>query len=75
MNKKDKEEIILVKKLIRILKKGYGEPCKTKDYEDFPRHPKNLNAPSRCAGCAANEVIEWLESHIDLIKMGEEDKG
>jgi hypothetical protein len=69
MTKADKKEIALCRQLIRILRKGYGKPCKTKDYEDFKKHPRELNAQGRCGCCAANEVILWLEGHIELIKM------
>ena len=66
MTKHDKLEISLTKKMIATLKKGYGKKCKTWDYEDYQQH---LNAKDRCANCAAQEVIEWLEEHIKVIKM------
>ena len=50
-----------------LIIKGYGT-CKTKDYDDFPTHPRDLNAQGRCPSCQAKEVCDWIEGHIALIK-------
>ncbi len=68
--KKEKAQILLTKHMIRSLQQGYGmKPCKTKDYDDFPKHSRGVNDDGRCAQCTAWEVIIWLKSHIALIKL------
>ena len=73
MTKKDKTDIILIKKLIRQIKKGFGEKrCKTWDWQDFPntlgKRVTQEEEKGRCANCKAQEVIIWLEDYIELIK-------
>ena len=55
-------EKILIRFLIRLLKKGYGADCETKDIDDFPELKGEQKG--RCPSCQAREVIEFLERHI-----------
>ena len=51
--------------MIWKIRKGYGCYCKTKDIDDF----KDMDmGESRCPSCEAQEVVEWLENHIKLIR-------
>jgi len=64
-------EIFLCKVVIWFLQRGYGPKCDTSDIDDFPdmyKTPKDVFNPGRCAACRANEVVDWLKSHIDLIR-------
>lgn len=72
LSKSEKNDIAKTRGFISMIKKGYGsERCETLDWEDFPTLRKRHKKPSgRCASCAAWEVIDWLEGHIDLIKFG-----
>lgn len=54
MNKKDKEEAKVVKKLIKDLKKGYGADCPELNIE--------------CGSCKAQLLISMLEWHLDNIE-------
>lgn len=58
-------EIWCCKAVIYFLQKGYGPKCQTQDLDDHP-HLK-YNTPGRCPTCHANEIIDWLKSHINLI--------
>ena len=71
MTQKDKNEIMLIRKMIDLLKKGYGKkPCKTRDWEDFKElRMRSKSSNGRCGTCMAWEVIEWLEEHITLVKV------
>lgn len=69
MVKSDKKEILLCKKMIRVLKKGYGKKrCKTWDWEDF-HELKKRGSNGRCPSCEAHEVIMWLEKHVKMMQM------
>ena len=48
----DKQEIALTKKMIAVLKKGYGPRCENWDYKDFPELA-NRGTKSRCPNCHA----------------------
>lgn len=52
-----------------IIRKGYGCDCTVKDYNDVGFVPRGLNDQGRCGSCAASEVIDWIDNHIDLIKL------
>ena len=68
LNKRDKAQIKKTRQMIAMIKRGYGpERCKPTDLEEFPEMKKDTKG--RCAGCAAWEVIDWLEEHIELIKF------
>ena len=52
--------------VIYLIKKGFGE-CATRDYDDFEMEIgipgyKDINDSQRCPACAANQVIEWIET-------------
>lgn len=53
--------------MIWLLKRGYGADCKSLDYIDFPEHSHELNGIGRCPSCQANEVIKFLELHLELL--------
>ena len=54
MNKKDKEEAKVVKKLIKSLKKGFGANCPELNIE--------------CASCKAQVMISYLEWYLDHLE-------
>lgn len=56
MNKKDKEEVAMCKKLIKSLVKGYGKPC------------PELNID--CAVCKTTLLVSLLEWHISNVEWG-----
>ena len=58
LTKKEKEEIKLCERLIKLFKKGYGYPCvkKLKDREPT------------CVACRAQDTIDFLKENIELIK-------
>jgi hypothetical protein len=62
MNKKQRAEIALFKKVIRILEKGYGTSCKTKD--DWI--DGEVLEEWGCRSCGANFVIHFLAEHSEL---------
>lgn len=66
---KDWIEIKFWQIAIGLIKSGYGADCETKDYEDFADHPHEVTATNRCASCRAREVIDWINHHIELIKL------
>jgi len=55
----DKKEIEITKKMIVVLKQGYGYPC-VKEIKDICE---------TCGACQAQKVIEFLKEHIKLIKL------
>ena len=61
----NKIEIWSCKLVIYFLKKGYGPKCRTLDLEDIQEI--EYDTQGRCPTCKAHEIINWLESHIDLI--------
>ena len=68
-----KEEVLFWKKAKRLLKKGYGANCKTRDIDDFPDIKEFKNARGRCPGCRAKEVIELIDDDIDILNEKERD--
>jgi hypothetical protein len=65
-------ETLFWKIAIWIIHRGYGEKCDTSDLDDFPetyKSPKDVFNGGRCAACRANEVVDWMEGHIELINM------
>lgn len=48
-----------------LIIKGYGCDCETKDLDDIP----HINEATRCPSCCAKEIVEWIDQHIDLLKM------
>lgn len=48
-----------------VIRRGYGANCASRDTDDFPGLPEN----ARCGSCRAAEVIDWIDRHIELIKM------
>lgn len=68
---KSTEEIKFWRKAQKLLIKGYRANCKTKDLDDFPedyKEPKDVFSEGRCGSCRAREIIDWIESHIKLLK-------
>lgn len=59
-------DIVISKLAIWSIRRGYGANCETKDTVDFPEMSKDT--PGRCASCVAEEIIEWFEERIKLIK-------
>ena len=51
-----------------LLKRSYG-CCDVPDYVNFPDHPRGVNDQGRCISCTAGEVVQWLEEHIEVLKM------
>jgi hypothetical protein len=71
---KDLLEIRFWKLAKWIIRKGYGADCEESDIdEELFSNPKEMRAyltsTSRCASCRAKEVIDWIDHHIDLIRM------
>ena len=64
---------ILFWKLARwIIIRGYGANCETSDLDDFPEDykvPKDVFLDRRCGSCRAKEVVEWIDKHIELLRM------
>lgn len=48
-------QILFWKLAIHLIKKGYGANCV--DYDGY------------CESCKARKVIEWIEEHIELLKL------
>jgi hypothetical protein len=46
-----------------LIRKVYGADCPTRDTDDFGL------VETRCASCRAKEIIEWIDEHIELLKM------
>ena len=67
---RNKIDILIAKLSIWSIRKGYGtEPCETWDFEDFPELKTRPLPRHGCGNCRAQEIINWLEEHIKLIKM------
>ena len=60
----NKLDILIARLMIWRIKVGYGEKCETKDTDDFPEH----KGQPRCPTCEANEIRDWLEDFIKLVK-------
>ena len=58
LTKKEKEEIKLCERLIKLLKKNYGYPC----------YKKMKDREPTCIECRAQNTIDFLKENIDLIK-------
>lgn len=55
-----------------LIRRGYGAYCQTSDIDDFPetfKNPKSVFSQSRCGSCRAKEIIEWIDGHIELLRM------
>lgn len=55
----------------RLIRNGYGGPCESSDLVDFPEmytKPEDVFHPGRCAACRANEVVDWIDNHISLLR-------
>ena len=60
-----------------IIIKGYGTGCETSDLDDFKddwvKHCKTLKeavmSDGRCPSCRAEEVINWINEHIELLEF------
>ena len=67
----DKLEILFWRLAIWIIRKGYGADCRESDIDDFPENKEELlkDPKGRCGSCRAKEAIEWIEDHIELIKL------
>ena len=63
---RDYIDIIITRLTIWSIRRGYGADCETKDYEDFPELKGQTK--SRCPSCVAEEIVDWLEDRIKLIK-------
>lgn len=59
----DRFNIFISRLMIRLIRRGYGASCTTKDIEDFP----GIEERARCPSCQAREVVDWLEDHVKLI--------
>ena len=55
MGLKDWFEVRFWHLAIWLIRRGYGADCT--DYE------------LECSGCQAKKTIEWIENHIELIKL------
>ena len=62
------KEILFWKKARKLLKKGYGANCKTKDLVDFPEMKQDTSG--RCSSCKAKETIDFVSEHIEVLKWG-----
>lgn len=61
----NKLEIATTKAMIWFLQRGYGPKCETLDLADIPELIDHTS--KRCPSCHANEIIDWLKEHINLI--------
>ena len=52
----DREEVKFWKRIIKLVRKGYGKPCKEFAFG--------------CSSCEANLAVAWMQKHIDLLKWG-----
>jgi len=64
MTRKERYEKHL-SKLQSLIKKDYGDPCETKDTEDFPDIVGDPNA-GRCPVCIVYEKLKELTNELDL---------
>jgi hypothetical protein len=63
-------EILFWKFAKHLILKGYGGKCETSDLDDFPdtyRTVKDVFHQGRCGACRANEIVDWIDGHIELL--------
>lgn len=58
----------------RIIIKGYGADCETRDLDDFEDEwtkeiKEALELDGRCPSCKAKEIVSWIDGHIELLKF------
>jgi hypothetical protein len=75
-----RRDIETAQTMIQRIKDHYGhEPCEVRDIEDFADDPgfnADVNDVSRCALCAAHDVIKWLEeTFLDFVRSELTDRG
>jgi len=55
-----------------LIIRGYGERCEVSDLVEnatMYKIPQDVFHSGRCSCCRAWEIIDWIDEHIDLIKM------
>jgi hypothetical protein len=70
------ENIELLEKTIKFLKKSYGANCKASDLDEFRKEfinkkyklSETLTHNGRCLSCRAKETIIFLKEVIELLK-------
>jgi hypothetical protein len=63
-------ETLFWKFAVYLIHKGYGPKCDTSDLDDYAetfKSPMDVFGKGRCACCRANEAVDWIEEHIELI--------
>ncbi len=55
--------------MIWSLSHSYGDGCEAKDTDEMPELMECGLVGGRCPSCAAQDVIAYLEDHIETINL------